>query len=175
VAHIKAVYAGMFDSITSGHNHILAKSAPLFSEVVLAIGVNPAKTPMFTLEQRLGFLQDVANEYPNVTIDTFSKDVYLVSYAASIGAKYIIRGLRNINDFEYELSLSQRNLIIQKKLSIFPLIETAFFLAERSFADISSSSVKSMIGPNGWEEAIEDLIPTCMWERFIKTIKDNTK
>jgi len=159
----KAVYAGMYDPWTCGHSHVLQQAAPLFAKITLAIGTNPAKKPMFSLETRLAFLRDVAGEYNNVRVDTFA-DVYLVDYAESIGATHIIRGLRNVADFEYELSLAQINLGIN------PRIRTVFFLADRAYADISSSNVKGIIGPKGWQEVVKEYIPYPMWNRFIETV-----
>lgn len=163
MAEHKAVYAGTYDPWTQGHNHVLEQAVPLFSEITLAIGINPAKKPYFDLPTRLAFLRDVAAEFENVRVDTF-QDIYLVDYAESIGATHIIRGLRNTADFEYELSLAQINLGIN------PRIRTVFFMADRAFADISSSNVKGMIGPNGWKEVVKDYIPFTMWDRFIETV-----
>jgi len=159
----KAVYAGTYDPWTQGHSHVLQQAAPLFANITLAIGVNPAKKPYFDLDTRLAFLRDVAGEYNNVRVDSF-QGIYLVDYAESIGASYIIRGLRNAADFEYELSLAQINLGIN------PRIRTVYYAADRAFADISSSNVKGMIGPKGWKDVVKDYIPFTMWDRFIETV-----
>lgn len=159
----KAVYAGTYDPWTKGHSHVLDQAAPLFSKITLAIGVNPAKKPLFSLDTRLSFLRDVAAAYDNVRVDSF-EGIYLVDYAERIGATHIIRGLRNVADFESELSLAQINLGIN------PRIRTVFFMADRAYADISSSNVKAMIGPEGWKDVVKDYIPMQMWNRFINSI-----
>ena len=162
-----AVYAGTYDPWTNGHSHVLMQAAPLFAKITLAIGVNPAKRPMFDLDTRLAFLKDVADEYPNVDVGCF-ENIYTANYAESQGAKYIVRGIRNINDFEAELSIAQINLKIN------PRIRTVFFMADRAYADISSSNVKAMIGYEGWEELVKQYIPSSMWNRFIRSVHART-
>jgi pantetheine-phosphate adenylyltransferase len=84
----------------------------------------------------------------------------LVNYAASIGAQYIIRGLRNVNDFTYEQTMMQEN----RKIN--PTIDTIFIIADREYADVSSSLVKGLIGPNGWEDVVKDHLPVAIQNRF---------
>ena len=166
---LHAVYAGTFDTITNGHKHVLTQAIPIFDTITLAIGVNPAKKTMFSLEDRLGMLRDVANVlmgvHPKTKIRVTSfENLYLMDYAESIGAQYVIRGLRNAADFEYELSIAQINKGIN------PRIRTVFFMADREFADISSSTVKGLIGPKDWEKVIKEYLPMEMWERFFKAV-----
>jgi pantetheine-phosphate adenylyltransferase len=162
-----AVYAGTFDPFTKGHEHVLMQAKPLFDRITLAIGVNPGKKTMFTLEDRLAMLRDVANQHNRMKVSSF-ENLYLMDYAESIGARYVIRGLRNAADFEYELSIAQINKGIN------PRIRTVFFMADREFADISSSVVKGLIGPKDWQKVIKEYLPMEMWERFFKILDKNS-
>lgn len=157
-----AVYAGTFDPYTNGHDHIVRQAIPLFDSLTIAIGVNPAKKTKFSLADRLFMLQQAVGDYKATKIEVATFDnKYLVNYAAEIGAQFIIRGLRNSADFEYELSMAQ----INKKLN--PEIRTVFLMADRKYADVSSSMVKSLIGPTGWQAAVKNYIPSRMWEQFL--------
>lgn len=164
---MKAVYAGTFDPWTLGHSHVLSQAIQVF-DVTLAIGINPAKKPLFPLATRLEFLRDVAQEYnqerERVVASTF-EGLYAVNYAESIGANFIIRGIRNPTDFQDEYTLSQINHTIN------PNIRTVFFMADREYADISSSVVKGMIGPAGWEQVVKHYVAPSMWDRFITEVK----
>jgi pantetheine-phosphate adenylyltransferase len=126
----------------------------------LAIGVNPEKKTMFTVEERFQFLHHITELYPNVTLDTFD-NAYLVDYAKFVGAKYLIRGLRNSADFEYEMTMSQVNKEINSD------VQSVFFMADRQYADISSSTVKKLIGPPGWQTVVRRFIPDVMYEDFV--------
>lgn len=159
-----AVYAGTFDPFTNGHMHVLTQAIPIFDTITLAIGVNPAKKTMFSLEDRMGMLRDVAlAHWEDIRVSSF-ENLYLMDYAESIGAQYVIRGLRNAADFEYELSIAQINKGIN------PRIRTVFFMADREFADISSSVVKGLIGPKDWEKVIKNYLPIEIWDRFFKAV-----
>jgi pantetheine-phosphate adenylyltransferase len=158
-----AVYAGTFDPFTNGHKHVLMQALPIFERITLAIGVNPAKKAMLSLENRLSMLRDVASAQSNVKVSSF-ENLYLVDYAESIGARYIIRGLRNVADFEYELSISQINKGIN------PRIRTVFLMADREFADISSSMIKGLVGPRDWQKVVKEYLPMEMWDKFIKAV-----
>jgi pantetheine-phosphate adenylyltransferase len=156
-----AVYPGTFDPFTNGHYEILRQALPLFSKITLAVAVNPEKTnSMFKLDDRLAFLRDVAFENT-----TDLRVLYTVDYAESIGATHIIRGLRNGSDFEYEFAMAQVN----KGLN--PKIHTVFFMADTDVASVSSSMVRGLIGPHGWEDAVKEYLPMCMWMRFFSLVK----
>jgi pantetheine-phosphate adenylyltransferase/8-oxo-dGTP diphosphatase len=156
----KAVYAGSFDPVTNGHLWVLQEGARLFDEVVFAVGVNPKKTPTFSLDDRLAMLRSISGACSNVTVDSF-EDQYLVNYARSIDAQYILRGLRNAQDFAEE-----------KRMSIFnhdicPDIQTIPLITPQKTEIISSSAVKGLVGPKGWESAVRRYVPTIVYARLL--------
>lgn len=171
----EAVYPGSFDPFTNGHLEILSQAIPLFDKITLAVAVNPEKpNSMFSLENRLAFLRDIAFEsiVKNIPVDLRIDSypvkgpgaLYTVDYAQSIGATHIIRGIRNNSDFEYEFAMSQINKGLNYK------IRTVFFMSDTDVSSVSSSMVRGLIGPQGWENAVKEYIPMCMWERFFKLV-----
>ncbi len=147
------VYAGSFDPPTNGHLWMIRQGAALFDRLIVAIGENSEKNPMFSVEERLEMLRAATSDLPNVEIASFSKK-YLVNYARELGAQYILRGIRNPTDFLYEQSMRHINADISAHT-----IQTVALLPPRELAEISSSSVKSLIGPEGWQEVVAGLVP----------------
>jgi pantetheine-phosphate adenylyltransferase len=163
----EAIYPGSFDPWTNGHSKILYQAAPLFSKITIAVAINPLKTSSrFKLEDRIGFIQDIVGD-TKIQVDWFPIDgpnaVYTANYAKKIGAGYIIRGLRNGSDFEYELAMSQVNLAIN------PNVRTIFF-TDQATSHISSSLVRGLIGPEGWQDEVKKYIPFQMWPRFFNLV-----
>lgn len=136
-----AVFPGSFDPITVGHVDIVKRALPLFDEVVVAIGVNSQKKYLFSLEQRLEWIAAVFAEEERVKVDSFKR--LTAHYCKSIGARYLIRGLRNASDFDYEKTISQINQIVGDG------IETLFLIAQPSFSHISSTIVREIIKGGG--------------------------
>jgi pantetheine-phosphate adenylyltransferase len=136
-----AVYAGSFDPVTNGHVDILSRGAPLFDEVVLAVGHNPAKRGLLTLEQRLDILRAVAAPLPNVRVDVF--EGLLVDYCRRIGAMAILRGLRTVTDFEFEFKIGLANR------DMAPQVETVFLFTDPNLLFVSSSLVREIAGYGG--------------------------
>ena len=158
----KAVYAGSFDPVTKGHEFVVEAGARIFDELVVAIGENPDKKCLFSLEERLEMLRAVFGHLSNVTVTVFPL-MMLVDYADSIGAMTIIRGIRNAEDLVYEQNMQIRN----RKVN--PNIETIFFTPPGELADVSSSMVKGLVGPRRWRERIRgDVSPAvfCRLERW---------
>src|ERR1041385_4678280 len=107
-----AIYPGSFDPFTNGHFEILKQALPLFCRITLALAVNPLKTnPMFAIEDRLSFLKEIASSHSGLSVGSYpitgANALYTVDYAEEIGAKYIIRGLRNNTDFESEYTMAR--------------------------------------------------------------------
>lgn len=132
-----AVFPGTFDPVTKGHLDIVARGAQLFDEVVVAIGINTKKTTLFDLNQRTKWLEETFAPYPNVRIDHY--EGLTVEYCDQIGAKFLLRGLRNGSDFDYESHIAQLN----KDLS--HGIETVFILTSPGLSYISSTLVRDLI------------------------------
>jgi pantetheine-phosphate adenylyltransferase len=136
--HMKiAVFPGSFDPITTGHVDLVRRAMPLFDKVVVAVGVNSTKKTLFTLEQRLEWLQQVFSEESNISVDYFEK--LTAHYCRRIGAQYLLRGLRNAADFDYEKTISQLNHIVGEG------IETIFLISQPEFSHISSTIVREII------------------------------
>jgi pantetheine-phosphate adenylyltransferase len=155
-----AIYAGTFDIPTNGHIWMINKASKIFDNVIVAIGINPSKKTMFSLEDRLKMLKNITYGMDNVTIDSFTND-YLINYAISKKADFIVRGIRNSNDFEYEKTMRHINEDINSSIT------TTFLIPPRDISEISSSMVKGLVGPNGWENIVSKYVPTEVFIRFI--------
>ncbi|MCB0550463.1 MAG: pantetheine-phosphate adenylyltransferase [Phaeodactylibacter sp.] len=136
-----AVFPGSFDPITVGHVDLVKRSLPLFDKVVVAIGINDQKKYLFKLEERLNWLRDVFHEEPKVEVGHFSG--LTAHYAEQIGARYLLRGLRNASDFDYEKTISQLNNIVGHGL------ETIFLISQPAYSHISSTIVREIIKGKG--------------------------
>lgn len=136
-----AVFPGSFDPITSGHVDIVKRALSLFDKVVVAVGVNTQKQSLFSLEERLNWLRQVFHEEEKIEVGHFNG--LTSEYCNRIGAKYLLRGLRNASDFDYEKTISQLNFFIGKGL------ETVFLISRPAFSHISSTIVREIIKGNG--------------------------
>lgn len=157
----KAVYAGSFDPPTNGHMHMIQEGARLFDELVVAVGVNPDKKTTFDLETRLELLRAVSDGLDNVHVESFENQ-FLIRYAASIGAHYIVRGVRNGQDFGYERTMRHVNGDLE------PDISTVFFIPPRHLAETSSSFVKGLVGPDGWEDVVKGFVPPQVYAKLLE-------
>ena len=137
----KAVFPGSFDPITRGHLNILERSLPLFDEIVVAVGVNSAKTAMYSMEQRLRCLELVTERFPNVSVQTF--EGLTSAFCEKLGANWLIRGVRNGGDFEYERTIAQ----MTKSLN--PALETVILFTDPEFAHIHSNVVREILRNGG--------------------------
>ena len=136
-----AVFPGSFDPITTGHVDIVRRALPLFDKVIIAIGVNSQKNSLYTLEQRMQWIKEVFVDEPKVEVDSFEK--LTAHYCQRVGARYLLRGLRNASDFDYEKTISQLNSIVGGGL------ETVFFISEPAYSHISSTIVREIIKGGG--------------------------
>jgi len=136
-----AVFPASFDPITKGHEEIARRALPLFDKIIMAVGVNSQKKTLFSLAQRKKWLEAVFEDEPRITVDTF--EGLTADYCNKIGAKYLIRGLRNASDFDYEKTISQLNHIIGEG------IETIFFISLPEYSHISSTIVREIIKGGG--------------------------
>lgn len=136
----RALFPGSFDPITLGHQDIIKRGLKVFDEVVVAIGINADKKYMFSLEQRLQFIEDTFKDEPKVKVMTYKG--LTIDFCKEIDAQFILRGLRNPADFEFEKSIAHTNRKLSK-------IETVFLLTAASTSYISSSIVRDVIRNNG--------------------------
>ena len=163
----KVVYAGSFDPITSGHLWMIEQGADLFDQVVVAIGVNPDKGYTFSLDEREAMLKAVVEPFENVQLDVFANQ-FLVHYAHAIGARYILRGIRSEADYQYERAMRHVNSDLNDE------VRTIFLMPPRQIAEVSSSLVKSLVGPEGWEQTVRQFLPEAIRGTFVETMKSRT-
>ena len=154
---LRAIYPGSFDPVTLGLLDIIRRSASIADELIVGILNNKAKTPLFSVGERVKMLEEVTKDFPNVKIIPF--EGLLVEFAKQMDAKVIVRGLRAITDFEYELQMSQTNQKIE------PEIETLFLTTSLEFSFLSSTTVKEVASFGG---DITQFVP----EVIVKKIKE---
>ncbi|WP_018152097.1 pantetheine-phosphate adenylyltransferase [Leeia oryzae] len=155
----KAVYAGSFDPVTKGHLWMIEQGVKLFDELVVAVGINPDKKYSFTKAERLLMLRDSTRHLPNLQVDAFDNQ-FLVNYAQRMGAQYILRGIRTGSDYEYERNMRYVND------DLVPSVNTVFLMPPREIAEVSSTMVKSLVGPEGWESILGKYVPEPVLELF---------
>jgi pantetheine-phosphate adenylyltransferase len=136
-----AIYAGSFDPVTNGHLDLVDRVSKLFSQVVVAVGVNPTRTPLFDKDERLTLLTEVCRPYANVRVASF--DGLLIDFARSVDARVIVRGLRAGSDFEYELQIAHCNG------DLAPELDTVFLPTRTNYGFISASLVREIARHNG--------------------------
>jgi pantetheine-phosphate adenylyltransferase len=135
------LFPGTFDPITLGHVDIIDRSLPLFDKVVVGIGLNTLKTPMFSAEQRLAWIEEIYKHQPKVRGAVYQG--LTVDFCRTIGAKYIIRGIRYVSDFEYEKTIADANRTLDNSL------ETIFLTGEPKYTSVASTIVRDIIRNNG--------------------------
>jgi pantetheine-phosphate adenylyltransferase len=135
------LFPGTFDPITLGHVDIIDRSLPLFDKVVVGIGLNSSKTPMFSPEQRLQWVQEIYKDQPKVEGTIY--EGLTIEYCKLIGAQFIIRGIRYVSDFEYEKTIADANRTLDKS------IETIFLTGEPKYTSVASTIVRDIIRNGG--------------------------
>ncbi len=136
-----ALFPGSFDPITNGHLDVVKRAVPLFDKIIIAVGTNANKKYMFTLEQRMAWISETFKNQEKVVVDSYQG--LTVTYAKKNNAQFLLRGLRNPADFEFEKAIAQAN----QKMT--PELETVFLLTNPQYAFISSSIVRDIIRNNG--------------------------
>lgn len=145
---IHAVYPGSFDPVTYGHLDIIQRGAKIFDKVTVAVLINPNKDPLFTVEERVELIKKATIDFPNVEIDSFHG--LLVDYMKQKNANTIIKGLRAVSDFEYELQMASINRKLDEN------IETFFMMTNNKYSYLSSSIVRDIARYHG---QVSDLVP----------------
>jgi pantetheine-phosphate adenylyltransferase len=154
-----AIYPGSFDPITCGHLDLIERSSRLVDRLIVAILRNENKEPLFTIDEREEMLREAVRAYPNVEVDSF--DGLLVDYAARRGATVIVRGIRAVSDYEYELQMALMNRRLR------PEIETVFLMAAEAYSFVSARMVKEVIGLGG---SVAGLVPPGVEARLKKRV-----
>lgn len=152
-----AVYPGTFDPVTSGHIDLVERSLRIFDELIVAIAANPKKTPLFSLEERIAMFREVTVKYEKVVIEGF--DGLLVDYVKQKKAVGIIRGLRAVSDFEYEMQMALMNRRLDSG------IETVFLMPNEEYSFITSTIVKEAASYGG---DVSSLVPQVVVEKLKK-------
>jgi pantetheine-phosphate adenylyltransferase len=152
---IRAVYPGTFDPVTNGHIDLIQRSAELFDRVIVAVLKNTEKTPLFTVVERVEMLEEVVEGLKNVSVTTFQG--LLVDFADQSKATVIVRGIRAVSDYEYELQMALMN----RRLS--PHVETVFLMPAETYSYLSSRLVKEISQLGG---SVHGLVPSAVEERL---------
>lgn len=157
---VKAVYPGSFDPVTYGHLDVIKRASVLFDEIIIGVLHNYRKSPLFSAEERVNILKEVTKDIPNITIKAF--EGLSVDFVRDCGAQVIVRGLRAITDFEYELQMAQTNRVLE------PRIDTMFLTTSLEYAYLSSTTVKevAMFG-----EDISKFVPPYVAEQISMKLK----
>lgn len=160
----RAVYPGSFDPVTKGHLDIIERAAVMVDELIVGVLNNNVKTPLFSVEERVNMLIDVSKHIPNVRVEAFSG--LSVEFVKKCGASFIVRGLRAVTDFEYELQMAQTNRSIDHR------VDTLFLATELNYAYISSTIVKEVAYYGG---DISGFVPAEVVGRIYQKIEQNKK
>ena len=156
----RAVYPGSFDPVTFGHLDVIERSASLVDELIVGVLINHAKTPLFSVEERVNMLREVTKDIQNVRVEAFSG--LSVEFVKQCDAKFIVRGLRATTDFEYELQMAHTNRIMDGN------IDTLFLTTNLKYAYINSTTVKEVAYYGG---DITHFVPETVVDRIYKKIK----
>lgn len=148
-----AICPGSFDPITNGHLDIIERAVPIFDEIIVAVLNNSSKQPLFSVQERMELIADVTSHLPQIKVDSFNG--LLVDYAAEVRATAIVRGLRAVSDFEYEMQVAS----INKKMN--DQIETLFMMTNNQYSFLSSSIVKEAAK---YGASVADLVPPSVEE-----------
>jgi pantetheine-phosphate adenylyltransferase len=156
----KVIYPGTFDPVTYGHIDIIKRAKELFDAVVVTVAVNPGKTPLFTLKERISMLKESLKDYENITVDSFSGLV--VDHAHQVGAIGIIRGLRAVSDFEYEFQMALMNRKLAKDIA------TIYLMPGEKYTYLNSSIVRNLAG---LQSDVSEFVPPVVADALKKKFK----
>ena len=158
----KVIYAGSFDLLTDGHYEMIKEGSKLFDELIVVVASDPnKKTYMFSVEERAAMLQLVCEDFPNVVVKKLPEKMMLPVFAKHENVKYVLRGIRNVADFEaeYNLQVTYRG--------INPDVSCVYLVLPPKFCNRSSSTVKGFLGYDGWEKQVSKYVPKKILEVLI--------
>ena len=164
----RAIYPGSFDPLTLGHLDMIERSAKIVDELVIGVLNNSAKNSLFSLDERVSMIKEMTESMPNVTVASF--DGLLVDYMKEINATIIVRGLRAVTDFEYELQMAQTNRMLSHGK-----IDTVFLTTSLEYAYLSSSAIKQIASFDGdITPCVPDFVADLIYEKYRqKKLSDN--
>jgi len=143
-----AIYPGTFDPVTNGHVDLVRRSCAIFDKVIISIAPSPKKSPLFTISERLDMMRDATSDIPGVEVEAF--EGLLVEHVLAKGANAVIRGLRAVSDFEYELQMALMNRRLSSE------VETVFMMPSEEYSFLTSSVIKEVAGYGG---NVDGLVP----------------
>jgi pantetheine-phosphate adenylyltransferase len=152
---VLAIYPGTFDPVTNGHLDLIERGAKIFARLVVAVLRNTEKQPLFSLSERLEMLREAVQRFPNVEIDAF--DGLLVGYARGLGAQVLLRGIRAVSDYEYELQMAMMNRRLE------PHLETVFMMPAEAYSYLSARLVREIAQLGG---SLHGLVPDSVEQRL---------
>ena len=156
-----AIYPGSFDPFTNGHINIIERSVRVFDKVIVAVAHNTTKKTTFTIEERVEIIHEIFRNRPEVKVDYFQG--LLVEYARKMGTNILLRGMRTVSDFEYELQMALSNK------TLYPEIETIFMVTEGAYSYISSSLIKEIITLGGSaKEMIPEIVEKKLKQKLVR-------
>lgn len=162
------VYAGSFDPPTNGHLWMISEAAKIFDTLIVAIGINSDKNYAFSVDNRIRMLKSITKGMKNIEVTSF-KDMFLVDFAKKEGAGFIVRGIRDSEDFEYEKSIRSVNEDIDAN------ILTVFLMPPLKLSSVSSSLVKGLVGNKNWEKIASKYVPRPVLSELKLHYKDTTQ
>lgn len=156
-----AVYPGSFDPFTNGHLNIINRAMRVFDEIIVSVAHNVSKKTIFTLDERVELIQQIFEDYPQIKVDSFHG--LLVEYARQKGTNILLRGMRSVSDFEYELQMAISNKTLN------PELETVFMVTDSQYTHISSSLIKEIVTLGGSaKHLVPELVETKLIEKLQK-------
>ena len=164
----RCVYAASFDPITNGHLWVIEQGKRLFDDLIVAIGTNPDKRYEFSIEERLSLVQASLAGHTKAVVETY-ENRFLVEYARSRGADFVLRGIRTELDYQYERSMKYINSDLDEG------VVTVFLMPPREISEVSSSVVKGLIGLNGWEQVLANYVPPPVHAAFVQRFSSSSE
>lgn len=161
-----AVYVGSFDPPTLGHLDVIQRGAALFDRLIVGIGINPDKQPLFSPDERVALVEKMAGDLPNVEVRSFHG--LSVSFAEDCGASVLLRGVRTVSDIELEFTMALTNHTLA------PSLETVFLMSSEKYSHISSTLIKQIakMGRNNAEDSLAAFVPECVIKPLIEKFRN---
>lgn len=157
-----AIYPGSFDPFTNGHKNIIERSVKVFDQVIVAVAHNTSKKTIFTVEERVSILNEIFQDREDVKVDYF--EGLLVEYIKKMGTNVVLRGMRTVSDFEFEMQMALANKSLSSDL------ETVFMVTDSEFSHISSSVIKEVVSLNGSaSHMVPAIVETKLREKLLRS------